>query len=489
MLLLAALPLVWGAPTPRPPNVVLVLTDDLDLSVTDRLPGLASTLGNAGTTFTNHFVSLSLCCPSRSSILRGQYAHDTGVFGNHPPSGGYQVFHDSHDEADTLAVWLQSGGYRTALYGKYLNGYPGREGETAVPPGWSDWAVPVRGNAYQEFNYTLNEGGRLVEHGDRPRDYLTDVLSDKAEDFVTRSAADGVPFFLYLSTFAPHAPFTPAPRYEDAFPDAVAPRTPSFNEADVSDKPSWLRGVPLLGDRALARLDRQFRRRLQSMLAVQDLVDHLVSTLERTGQLDNTYLVFTSDNGFHLGQHRLIAGKNTAFDTDIHVPLFIRGPGVPAGHTVDALTVNVDFAPTIAGWAGVPVPAFVEGRSLTPLWTGGTPSWRQAVLLEHAGPDALDLDGNADGSGLHEPPDSEDAHPGNGTNQVPVFAGLRTAERTYVHYADGQEELYDDRADPDQLVNLAATADPAELARLRAWTAAMTTCHGAECRAREEHAP
>lgn len=485
----AAEPAPAAAPPGRP-NIVFVLTDDLDLAMIQQLPTLRDTFASTGTTFSHHLVSLSLCCPSRSSILRGQYAHNTRVFGNKPPSGGYQVFHDSGDDTSTIATWLHDAGYRTALFGKYLNGYPGQEGDRYVPPGWDEWAVPSRGNAYAEFDYDLNENGQVVSYGHHNRDYLTSVLDKKATAFIT--AAGTTPFFLYLATFAPHSPATPPPRYEDALPDLVAPTGPAFDEGDLSDKPSWLSGFLHLGPRQRAKIDSLYRKRVQSMLGVQDLVTDLVDTLTTTGQLDRTWIVFTSDNGFHMGEHRLTPGKNTAFDTDLRVPLMIRGPGVPAGRVIDALTANLDFAPTFAALAGVTPPDWVDGRSLLPLFTDAAPPWRQALLLEHGGPDALDLEGEADGTGLHEPPDGATpgetapeataGKPGNGTNGVPIFTGIRTARYTYVRYVTGEQELYDDVVDPNQLDNLGATADPALLARLRVWTDRLATCRGAACR-------
>ena len=495
LVLLAIVPSVARPAAAARPNIVFILADDLDLATMSELPGLQKTMASRGTSFTNHFVSVSLCCPSRATILRGQYAHNSGVFGNKPPSGGYEVFHDNGSEASTLAVWLKDAGYRTGLMGKYLNGYPGRQGEDFIPPGWTEWYVPARGNAYRQYDYALNENGRIVPYGDDDGDYLTTVLDAKATEFIRRGADDDKPFFLFVSTYAPHAPATPPPKYEDALPGARVPRTASFNE-DVSDKPRWLSGFEKLGDRQIDRVDALYRKRVLTMYAVQELVDHVVDTLEKTGQLGNTYIVFMSDNGFHLGQHRLAPGNNTAFDTDIHVPFYLRGPDIAAGRKIDALTANVDFAPTFAAMAGVPVPDLVDGRSLLPLLAGEQGAWRQAVLLEHGGPDGIDLQGHEDGTGLFEPPDfgGGDAPSGrkgghNGTNTVPAFTGVRTARHTYVRYTDGERELYDNAKDPSQLENIASVADPALLESLERWTHRLGTCRGATCRSLEEAAP
>ena len=250
-----------------------------------------------------------------------------------------------------------------------------------MPPGSGrEFDSPTRGgNPYRELGYNLNQNGRIVHYGDGPKDYGTDVYSHLTSDFITRAAHDDKPFFAYLALYAPHVPATPAPRDAHAFPGVKAPRTPSYNEADMSDKPSWLRDVPLMAPATKARVDELYRHRLQSLQAVDDSVADLMTTLQRNGQLDNTYVVFTSDNGYHLGQHRMPAGKLTAYDEDIHVPLVVRGPNVPEDRTRDAMVGSVDLAPTFADLAGVKPPQFVDGRSLVPwLGSGAAPGqcWR-----------------------------------------------------------------------------------------------------------------
>ncbi len=362
---------------------------------------------------------------------------------------------------------------------------------------------PVGGSPYSEFNYRLNENGQIVQYGSAPEDYLTDVLSVKATDFIDHAvnAKDGKPFFMYIATYAPHGPATPAPRHEEEFPDAQAPRTPSFNEEDVTDKPAWLQSHALLTAQQIAQIDALYRKRLQSMLAVEDLVESVIQKLRATGQLQNTYIFFTSDNGFHQGQHRLMSGKNTGFEEDLRVPLVVRGPGVPAGRTRRHFTVNIDFAPTFAGLGGATVPDFVDGRSLVPLLTTDPPparSWRQVFLLEHEFPgDATAVALSAKTlDGLLEPPDPFDltvaaklraAAP---AQAAPVFQGLHTAANdVYIEYSTGELELYDLNTDPDELDNIAQTADPELLARLASRLKALRNCAGAECRAAENAPP
>ena len=456
----------------RRPNIILLLTDDLDARAMGPFPRLKSLLSDQGTSFVNFFVSLSLCCPSRSSILRGQYAHNHQIFGNSPPSGGFEKFHELGHEDSTVATWLHDAGYRTALMGKYLNGYPNGVPPTYVPPGWDEWDSPARGNPYSEFDYTLNENGALVAYGHNADDYMIDVIGRKATEFIEGSASAGAPFFLYLPVYAPHQPATPAPRHADAFPGVTAPRPPSFNEADVSVKPEWVRDRPTLNDPQQRRIDELYRKRLQSMLAVEDLMASLVGTLQSTGQLDNTFLFFSSDNGFHLGEHRLPPGKQTAYEEDIRVPLIVRGPGVPAGRTLEQLAGNIDLAPTFAELAGATVPEFVDGRSLVRLLGESPPAsdeWRQVFLLEH---------------GDTSPPGA--APRTRARPMIPAYRAMHTRDSVYMEYATGERELYDLRADPYELQNLQATTDSSGLAQLSARLAELSHCAGDSCRVAED---
>jgi arylsulfatase A-like enzyme len=479
-----------GSATPpsgeRAPNIVFILTDDQDLPSLAQMPQVQALLADRGMRFTRHYVSLSLCCPSRVSGLRGQFAHNTGIYKNGAPDGGFQATYARGLEASTLATWLQGAGYRTALFGKYLNGYPDTAPSPGyVPPGWSEWYSPNGGTPYKAFNYTLNENGRTVSYGAAEADYLTDVLSAKAADFIRRSATQfpDQPFFAYVATYAPHAPATPAPRHQNAFAGVQAPRTASWNEADLSDKPAWVQALPPLNDAQIADIDKLYRKRLQSLLAVDEMVKNLVDTLQATGQLAHTYIIFASDNGYHQGQHRLDSGKMTGFEEDLLVPLVVRGPGVAAGSTTGLMTANVDYAATFAEIAGVTPPAFVDGRSLLPLLRGQSPSyWRQALLLEHK-TDAPD-DNLAPRSGTLEPPDPFQTA-GAGPN-ISGFSGLRTADGlTYIEYDTGEFELYDNGADPAQLHNTYPSAAAELKARLAGWLGRLKTVGGADLRAAE----
>jgi N-acetylglucosamine-6-sulfatase len=460
---------------PKHANVVLVLADDLDLREVQYLPHVQSLIAKQGATLDNYFISNSLCCPSRTTMLLGQYAHDTGVLANAGTNGGFEALHARDGERSSVATWLHDASYDSALVGKYLNGYPTTAGATYQPPGWTDWWGAIDSDqAYGEYDYDVIHDGARVHHGKSAKDYGTTVYTDYAQQFVHDEATKGRSFFLDLAFFAPHQPATPAPRDLNA----VAPRPRSFDEPNVADKPAYLQALPRLSPDVIAAIDRLYRNRIRSLQAVDRSVAALVDQLQKLGILDDTYFVFTSDNGFHLGEHRLPAGKRTPYDDDIHVPFYVRGPGIAAGSTVHALAGNVDLAPTLAAIAGAKVPSSAEGRSLLDLWHGHpTPAdWRTGYLLEHAPePSTGDRDIEA-GRGVLVAAEPTD---------IPSYEGVRTGDASYVEYATGERELYDLRADPFELQNLARTAAPSLLAQWHDYLAPLQDCHGADCRAAE----
>ena len=478
LLLLASL--AGGAAPPKAPaqrpNVILILTDDQDLGSLAFMPKTRDLIGRQGMTFANHFVPLSLCCPSRATILTGLYPHNHKVYTNFPPDGGYERFDELGHERATLATALHAAGYRTALIGKYLNGYPGEESPAYVPPGWDEWASPVAGSPYAAYRYTLNENGKTVKYGSGADGYMTDVLAGKATAFVRSAAASGQPFFLYLATYAPHKPSTPARRHAAFFPDLQAPRTPSFDEADVRDKPDRVRRLPRLNASEIAAIDALYRKQIRSLQAVDEAVAALVKALQDTNQLANTYILFTSDNGFHMGQHRLEPGKYTPYESDVHVPFLVRGPGVPAGTVSSALTASVDLAPTIAGLAGTKLAAEPDGRSLVPLLHGQTPAgWRQVVLLEQfpfpPAPPGKDK--------TLEPPDLQDE---TAASDYPAHTGVRAAAFKLVEYGTGEREIYDLRRDPDELSNLRSRISRSWMNQIAQLARDLASCAGEDCR-------
>lgn len=505
LLLSFSVPASFARAASDKPNIVFILVDDMDAALPAFMPKTKALVAEAGVSFDSYFVNVSLCCPSRSTTLRGQYARNTTVLTNSPPNGGYAQFLAAHNDSSTAATWLQASGYRTAFYGKYLNGYPGNE-KTYIPPGWNEWASPSGGSPYSEYDYQLNDNGRLVAYGHKASDYLTDVIAAKAESFVRKAGSDHVPFFLFLTPYAPHSPATPAPRHETLFAGARAPRPPSFNEADVSDKPEWVRTQPSMTRADEVALDGAYRKRLQSLQAVDEMVERLVTALSETGQLDRTYIFFTSDNGYHMGQHRLVQGKQAPYEEDIRVPLFVRGPGVSPASTLSHLAGNVDLAPTWAELAGAPIPSFVDGRSLVPLLHGASvdpAKFRRAFLIQHFTQqseveDLVDTEAAAKAfetgevfKGTLEPPDTpqEISRPVPGAaTPMPEFHGLRTSSQTYVEYEGGERELYDLKSDPYQLENIASTvaaSEPDSLSRLSTMLHALVACEGDGCRSAE----
>jgi arylsulfatase A-like enzyme len=452
----------------RRPNIVFVLTDDLSNNLIRYMPAVQR-LEQSGMTFDHYFVSDSLCCPSRASIFTGNFPHDTGVLSNQGPNGGFGDFHRRGDENSTFATALQSAGYRTAMMGKFLNGYldkqEGDDGvpDNYVPPGWNEW--DVAGWGYPEFDYQMNEDGTIHDYGDQPQDYLTDVIAHKGVDFINSSAASNKPFFLELATFAPHSPYTPAPRYANSFPGVTAPEPPNFNVLPAN-APSWLAGRPALDADQIAQIDSAFRLRVQSVQAVDDMISSVEQALAANGLSNNTYIVFSSDNGLHMGEYRLMPGKMTAFDTDIHVPLVVAGPGVPAGTHTDAMAENIDLAKTFSAIGGTTLPS--DGHSLLGLLHGGQPTdWRNAILIEHHGPNLNPLD-----------PDFQYSISGNPIS----YEAMRTDQFLYVEYANGEREFYDLLADPFELNNISSELSPAELAQLHAELLGMENCHtGSAC--------
>ena len=311
-----------------------MLADDLDTDEMSSLPEVNALVAKPGATFEDNFVSDSLCCPSRTSLLRGQFAHNTGVHSNGGANGGFDTAYRLGVEADTIATRLQARGYRTGLFGKYLNGYPGTPGREYIPPGWTEWASPVDGHPYTEYDYTLNHDERFPAFGTTPRDYGTDVYMRTA---ITLRAAVRARPASRSSRTSPCSHRTSPPRRRR--PTSTASPAPTRRARRATTRPTssampvYIRDLPQFTPDESAAIDRLYQRRLESLQAVDRGVANLIATLRSLHALHNTYVVFTSDNGFHLGQHRLPAGKETPYDTDIRVPLAMRGPGIRRTHT------------------------------------------------------------------------------------------------------------------------------------------------------------
>lgn len=441
------------------PNILFILTDDEDVRSHAFMPKTKALIEDQGISFDNYFVTYSFCCPSRATTLRGQYSFNHRIQGNVLPTGGARKFRATGLDKSTVATWLQTGGYYTGYFGKYMNDYEPEE-STYFPPGWDEWY----GAGHDYYRYVLNENGKHVYYGRKPEDYLTDVLARHARAAIRRVAATDEPFFFIVAPYAPHAPSITAPRHAHMFADTPYPRPPSFDERDVSDKPSLIRNQSRLEPWQVKAIEKHYRQRLRSLQAVDDLVETLVALLEETGELDNTYVIYTSDNGWHMGEHRQFVGKTTAYEEDIRVPFVMRGPGVPRGESLDALVINNDLAPTFAAMAGVKPPSFVDGRSFLPLLSDSDIPWRKSFAIERQQRETFELVGPAS------------------------FRAIRMAHWTYVEYRNGERELYDLRRDPHQLHNIAATADKVLLTQLATRLVELTNCAAQYCR-RIEDAP
>jgi len=410
--------------TPRL-NVVVIVSDDERLDANRRMRNVQRLLAREGVRFDRYYTTTSECCPSRASILTGQYPHHSGVvanFGSH----GYPRF----DDRSTLATWLHDAGYTTAMVGKYLNGYT-LAGDRRIPPGWDRWVAMDSIPEERYYRYTLNVNGRRVDYGRQPADYSTSVLTRKALGFI-RSADH--PFFLYFAPIAPHLPAIPAPRDRGSIGELPPLRSPAFDEADISDKPWRARFVRTFTPRGVSYdLEEVRRRQLETMRSLDRSVGQIVGGLRRRKLLDRTVILYVSDNGFMWGEHRL-GGKIWPYEESIHLPLVIRTPWRQGDGTVDRhLALNVDLAPTVAALAGVRPGIPQDGRSLVPLLGAQDPPWRVDGLVEYRGPGQLRVGG------------------------PPPYRALRTHRFLYVAYDDGWRELYDMRRDPWQLDNVAGT--------------------------------
>jgi len=431
------------------PNVVAILVDDLSVDAlqtlldADLMPNLSSGLIDEGVDFNDAFATNPLCCPSRATFLTGLYTHNHKVYANLNGAikpgitwpAWFGTVSEPGLEASTIATWLQSAGHHTGFIGKYLNGYgenapEGIDPNTYVPPGWDYWFGLIDPTTYRMYDYSANDNGVVVQYGNSPDDYQTDVLSNQAVSYL-QQRSPGQPFYLQINTLAPHVesfftePAGPVPDYRNRFSSIVRPAIrhlylldsnlgngeipglpskPSFNEADVSDKPACSEApppplgtyviddepscvgnlLPLRTDIDVPNVQRQFKHMLASMLAVDDLIGAVVAALQANNLLDTTTLIFTSDNGYFYGEHRL-SDKLMAYEESIRIPLYIRAPGYAANTTASQIVLNNDMAPTIAALANVSAPNDLDGTSLLPLLTVPTrEDWfRKSFLVEH----------------------------------------------------------------------------------------------------------
>jgi N-acetylglucosamine-6-sulfatase len=507
-----------AAATDGRPNILVVMTDDQSVADLAKMPNVRRLLAKQGTSFSNAVDSFPLCCPSRATFITGQYAHNHGVVGNFWPYGWYGM----EDRGNILPRWLQRAGYRTALIGKWLNGYGAVDAHGEVPKGFDIWRGLLDVSAYDYFNFVMNRNGKLKSWGDadfarklvefaeievvpnpegipglvrrltalfgdppysywgteEPEDYSPDVTGKITERLVRDQKDAKDPFFIWWSPAAPHREDVattlmgrpgrdprPAPRYSKRSERFKLPRPRSFNEADFSDKPTNMRErAPVLTDAQIKQLQLDYEGRIGSLLAVDDHVERLMKILKSTGQDENTLVVFVSDNGWMQGEHRIPGDKFLPYEESLRVPFILRGPGVPAGRTVRGQVSNIDFAATLVDIARARPGRTLDGVSLMPAVRNR--KRRPARIVELEAPRPL----------------FEQDVPVNAWDRP--YKGVRTDRYTYVVYTEtGDEELYDRRKDPSQLRSV--HADPAYArikARLAARLVKLDRCRGRSCR-------
>jgi N-acetylglucosamine-6-sulfatase len=533
-----------AAATPERPSFVVIQTDDQTLDELyaafgqpklQAMPNTLNLIAKRGETFNRYYVSYPLCCPSRVSLMTGRYAHNNGVKGNIQPNGGYFGFSFRAAYTHNIATWLQGAGYRTIHVGKFLNGYgdePYSNG-TEVPPGWSAWHTVLKSDTdHYYYGYMLNNNG-VVEgpYGDsgtwEPREYTTrddvgcpfaplngqpcfyetDMLTNLATQEL-RNTPEEQPFYLQLDYTAPHGDFRkpagpePAPRHYDWFKGAPLPhnRGQGFDEGNVSDKPSFIREAPYLGLSEIHTYRVYYDKALESLRSVDDGVKLLIDTLGSLHRLRNTYVIFTSDNGFFYGEHRLLGGKFLAYEPSTHLPFLIRGPHIKAGTESGEIVGNIDIAPTILELAGVTPDKSVDGRSMTPFFKDPELRTLRPYLFESF----VETDDVNEAGAIAEPGDQSRssreqslaarqsgaaARPGDEASASLLappkdYEGIRLGPYKYIAWPDGEKELYDLETDPYELNNLVRIPNyfPVRNFLHRELTEHLEDCVGRTCR-------
>jgi N-acetylglucosamine-6-sulfatase len=528
-------------PAGQKPNIVVIQTDDQTIDQLYEtytppgggpipvMPNTLNAIAGKGITFNRYYVSYPLCCPSRVSLLTGRYAHNHNVRGNVPPNGGATGFSFRQANSHNIATWLQGAGYRTIHIGKFLNGYgdePFDDGKT-VPPGWNAWHSILKADTHHYFyGYTLNNNGSIEgpvgdpgswdtrEYGVRddfgcpfaplnglPCFYETDVLTRIASEEM-QGTPETQPFYLQLDYTAPHGDFRrpagpePATRHYDSLPGAALPHGPSegLNEGNVNDKPLFIREAPYLspGEQHTYRVYHQ--KGLESLRAIDDGVQQVINTLGATHRLRNTYILFTSDNGFFYGEHRLTGGKFLAYEPSTHMPLLIRGPGIKQASSTGELAANIDIAPTILELAGASADKSIDGRSLVPYILDPTLRTRRPILFEsfvetndvnaqggqplagRPGTSARTRSSEEAGASIVAPPKD--------------YIGIRLGPYKYIEWPNGEKELYDINKDPFELNNKVRDSNLFPIrAFLQEELRRLAECSGRTCQETTEKLP
>jgi arylsulfatase A-like enzyme len=404
-------------------NVVLILSDDERSDGTSVMHNAQTLLADHGVTFTNAHVTTSLCGPSRASILTGQYSHHTGVLDNFGPHS-YPAF---KEESNDLGVWMHRAGYETALVGKYINSYTDAYVHHAIPPGWDDWQVMDSIPMEEYYNYSINDNGQLEHYGKKPSDYSTTVLANKAVQFIRQARH---PFFLYFAPVAPHLPAIPDKRDQGKLENIAPIHSPAFNQRNIGKEPWRFWHKNMLSAAAQLYVNHVRIRQEESLLALDRSVRSVVQALRARHELNRTVILYTSDNGFLWGEHRL-GGKIWPYQESTHVPLIVRTPWATTATRNNQPVLNIDLAPTISALAGVKPGLPEDGRSFLPFLQGQQAPWRQALLVEYLGQNVLHKGG------------------------PPPYVAVQNRRNLYVAYRNGWRELYNLKKDPWELNNIA----------------------------------
>ncbi len=430
-------------------NIVFVLTDDQMPGTEEEMPALQNNLVQGGVKFANTVSTYPLCCPGRATIQRGQYPHNTRIYGNSEPLGGWEKFRRLGLHESTIATWLDKEGYETGHFGKYMNNYRDR----VIPPGWDRWYA---WNGADEGWSSVNDQGDVTDLNRQDADVL---VADTAAAFLEKRLESPEPVFAFVNFGAMHEPYPSSSVDADKFRGSGVPRTPAFDEADISDKNADIRRNDRLTGHEISDLDSQYREGLRSLQRVDRFIGNASDILRRSGEMDNTYFVFYTDNGAHFGQHRLTHGKLQPYEEDINFPLILRGPDVRRGEVETGLVGNHDIAPTIADMANAEAPDFVDGRSVMPLATIAAMAWPRTAILT-----------------IREP----------NRDPAPLWEALRMPTEKYIRFENGQKEYYDLKSDPYEVESDPGSVPPKIRAYWERRIDAIGSCSGAECRTAED---
>ncbi|KAI7896354.1 alkaline-phosphatase-like protein [Mucor mucedo] len=482
-----ALIALTNAKEQKKPNIVFIFTDDQDyrLDSLNYMPNVQKYLVNEGTMYKNHYATIAICCPSRVGLLRGQYAHNTNITDVSPPYGGYNRFNTLKLGDDYLPLWLQKSGYNTNYIGKLMNQYSVNNYNDPTPKGfdYQEQLVDPYTYVYNTAVFSVN-GEAPVYYKDA---YQTDIVHAKTRAALKRVQAQDDPFFLWVAPMAPHGQFeigndgsmktsspVPAARHAHLFKDVQIPRTPHFNPETQVKTASYWKELEKLNATLVEEFDETYRNRLRALQSVDEMVGTIFEELEKSGELDNTFVIYSADNGYHLGQHRALPGKCTNMEEDINVPFIVRGPGVEKGKTSELVSAHHDLAPTFVALAG--------GDQYIPSWVdGGVIPLTKALKnhRKHISKESFAVEFWSE----YQMAENYDNMQVKGPN---TYKTLRVISEDYNYmytvWCTGEHEFYDLKKDPYEMNNLYDQANIQLVNRLDALLIVLKSCRAETCR-------